>query len=115
MWSSSTVGTKRFHEGTRAWDFLGGIWELLKNREHYDVYVCKRCGRLEFFVDGLGEELRGEPRESDVDLPPPDAPPPEDVYSAEPIECLQCGNTIAAGVSQCPKCGWSYTAPEGPV
>jgi uncharacterized protein YbaR (Trm112 family) len=52
------VGTKKFHEGTRAFDVLGGIWELLKNREQYDVYVCPRCGRLEFFVDGIGEEFR---------------------------------------------------------
>jgi hypothetical protein len=49
-----------FHEGTRAWDFLGGMFELFKNREHFDVYVCKRCGRVELFVDGIGEELRGE-------------------------------------------------------
>lgn len=52
------VGTKKFHEGTRAWDFLGGIWELFKNREHFDVYVCPRCGRVELFVDGVGEEFR---------------------------------------------------------
>jgi hypothetical protein len=54
------LGTKKLHEGTRAWDFFGGIWELLKNREKYDVYVCPRCGRLEFFLDGVGDALRGE-------------------------------------------------------
>lgn len=53
------VGTRHFHEGTRAFDALGGLWELFKNREHFDVYVCPRCGRVEFFVDGIGEELRG--------------------------------------------------------
>lgn len=53
------VGTRYFHEGTRAFDVLGGLWELFKNRERFDVYVCPRCGRVEFFVDGLGEELRG--------------------------------------------------------
>ena len=52
------VGTKKFHEGTRAWDVIGGIWELFKNREHFDVYVCPRCGRVEFFVDRVGEEFR---------------------------------------------------------
>jgi DNA-directed RNA polymerase subunit RPC12/RpoP len=52
------VGTRKFHEGTRAFDFLGGIWELFKNREHFDVYVCSRCGRVEMFVDGIGEDLR---------------------------------------------------------
>jgi hypothetical protein len=54
------AGTKQFHEGTRAFDFLGGVFELLKHREAFDLYVCGRCGRVEFFVDGIGEELRGE-------------------------------------------------------
>ena len=53
-------GTKHFHEGTRFWDFMGGVFELLKKRGAFDVYVCSRCGRVEFFVDGIGEELRGE-------------------------------------------------------
>jgi ribosomal protein S27AE len=48
------VGTKRFHEGTR-WGVLG---ELFTNREHFDVYVCPRCGRVELFVDGIGEQFR---------------------------------------------------------
>lgn len=51
------VGTKRFHEGTR-WGVLGDLGELFTNREHFDVYVCPRCGRVELFVDGIGEEFR---------------------------------------------------------
>ena len=51
------VGRKRFHEGTN-WGFLGEIGELFVKREHFDVYVCPRCGRVEFFVDGIGEEYR---------------------------------------------------------
>ncbi len=51
------VGTKRFHEGTR-WGLLGELGELFTNREHFDVYVCPRCGRVELFVDGIGEEYR---------------------------------------------------------
>ena len=30
--------------------------------------------------------------------------------SAEPIQCLGCGATIAAGNVSCPQCGWSYRA-----
>ncbi|MEC9374070.1 MAG: hypothetical protein VYC34_09505 [Planctomycetota bacterium] len=53
------VGRKKFHEGTRAWAaILGEIGELFVNREHFDVYCCPRCGRVEFFVDGVGEEFR---------------------------------------------------------
>jgi len=51
------VGQKRFHEGAR-WGFFGGLGELFVNRERFDVYVCPRCGRVEFFIDGTGEQLR---------------------------------------------------------
>jgi ribosomal protein L40E len=51
------VGTKKFHEGTH-WGVLGELGELFENREHFDVYVCSRCGRVELFVDGTGEEFR---------------------------------------------------------
>ncbi len=53
------VGTKKFHEGSRGWGFwLGDLGELFVNRQHFDVYVCPRCGRVELFVDGIGEEFR---------------------------------------------------------
>ena len=51
------AGTKRFHEGTN-WGWLGEIGEFFVKKEHFDVYVCPRCGAVEFFVDGIGEELR---------------------------------------------------------
>jgi Zn finger protein HypA/HybF involved in hydrogenase expression len=50
-------GTRAFHEGTR-WGVLGNLGELFVNRETLDVYICPRCGRIEFFVNGIGEELR---------------------------------------------------------
>lgn len=53
------VGTKKFHEGSRGWGFfLGDLGELFVNREHFDIYVYPRCGRVEMFVDGVGEEFR---------------------------------------------------------
>ncbi|MFQ5892595.1 MAG: hypothetical protein ACE5HW_07360 [Candidatus Methanofastidiosia archaeon] len=51
------VGTKKFHEGTH-WGVLGELGELFVKREHFDVYVCPRCGRVELFVDGIGEGFR---------------------------------------------------------
>lgn len=51
------VGSKLFHEGTR-WGALGDIGELFVKKERFDVYVCPRCGRVELFVDGIGEEFR---------------------------------------------------------
>ena len=32
--------------------------ELFVNKQRFDVYVCPRCGRVELFIDGIGEELR---------------------------------------------------------
>ena len=51
------VGTKKFHEGAR-WGALGELGELFVKKEHFDIYVCPRCGRVEFFVDGIVEEFR---------------------------------------------------------
>jgi len=51
------VGTKKFHEGTR-WGALGDIGELFVKKESFDVYCCPRCGRVELFVEGIGEEFR---------------------------------------------------------
>jgi len=51
------VGTKAFHEGTR-WGILGEFGELFVSKERFDVYCCPRCGRVEFFVNGIGEEFR---------------------------------------------------------
>ena len=42
------LGQKSFRE----WGGLG------INREHFDVYVCPRCGHVEFFVAGIGDESR---------------------------------------------------------
>lgn len=55
------VGTKAFHEGTSWGGFFGDLGEFFVNKESFDVYVCQRCGRVEFFVSGIGEEFR--PRE----------------------------------------------------
>jgi uncharacterized protein with PIN domain len=51
------VGTKKFHEGARIGVF-GELAELFVKREHFEVHVCPRCGRVELFVDGIGEEFR---------------------------------------------------------
>jgi hypothetical protein len=45
------------HEETR-WGALGDIGELFVNKEKFDVYFCECCGRVELFVDGIGEEFR---------------------------------------------------------
>jgi hypothetical protein len=51
------LGTRDFHEGTR-WGVFGEIAELFVNKESFELYACPRCGHVEFFVEGVGEELR---------------------------------------------------------
>lgn len=53
------AGTKRFHEGTRL-GVLGDLAELFVGREAYDVYFCTHCGKVELYIDGIGDEQRGE-------------------------------------------------------
>lgn len=53
------LGTRRFHEGTN-WGVLGELGELFVKREQFDIYACPKCGKVEFFVDGVGEGLRQE-------------------------------------------------------
>ncbi len=52
------TGTKEFHEGPGG-GLFSDLTELFMNKERFDVYVCPRCGRVELFVDGIGEEFRG--------------------------------------------------------
>lgn len=33
---------------------------------------------------------------------------PAKTTASEPINCISCGTVIPAGVSSCPKCGWTY-------
>ena len=55
------AGTRRFHHGGGRMDFwLSDLGELFVGRETYDVFFCPACGKVEFFVDGIGEDLRDE-------------------------------------------------------
>lgn len=47
-----------FHEGTRV-GFFGDFFELFQTREELDMFACGSCGHVEFFIGGVGDELRG--------------------------------------------------------
>jgi hypothetical protein len=49
------LGRKRFHEDPN-WGIFGELGELFVKREHFDVYVCPRCGRVEFFIGGAAAQ-----------------------------------------------------------
>ena len=42
-------GKYEFHEGMHTGIF-GNLFELFQNREAFDLYVCPKCGKVEFFV-----------------------------------------------------------------
>ena len=29
---------------------FGNLFELFQNRESFDLYVCPKCGKVEFFI-----------------------------------------------------------------
>ncbi len=59
------VGVERFHEGAR-WGFIGELGELLVRKSSFDLYACGDCGHVEFFLPGVGDELRGKPEKPPV-------------------------------------------------
>lgn len=42
-------GNYKFHEGSNL-GFLGNLFEVLINRESFDIYVCPKCGKVEFYT-----------------------------------------------------------------
>ena len=43
------TGIYRFHEGKR-FGVLGNLFELFVNKESFEIYVCPKCGKVEFFI-----------------------------------------------------------------
>ena len=42
-------GNFKFHEGTRV-GVLGNLFEAFTNRESFDLFICPKCGKVEFFT-----------------------------------------------------------------
>ena len=54
----SFLGTKRFHESGGWTDWLGQMGDFFKGREKFDIFCCQSCGKVEFYLEGVGEALR---------------------------------------------------------
>ena len=55
------AGTRKFRqEESISFTILGFELNPQRLSHRYDIYVCPNCGKAEFFVDGIGDELRGE-------------------------------------------------------
>ncbi|PKF59155.1 hypothetical protein CW748_02910 [Alteromonadales bacterium alter-6D02] len=46
------IGTKNFHQGAR-WGILGDLGEAFVNKQELDMFACKSCGKVEFFIAGF--------------------------------------------------------------
>jgi hypothetical protein len=57
------VGRKRLEGGSDT-GFLRAIGDLFAKHEEFNIYTCPRCGHVEFFVAGVGEETRTQPAPS---------------------------------------------------
>jgi predicted nucleic-acid-binding Zn-ribbon protein len=71
-----------------------------------NVYVCRRCGHLEWFLRSSEQPLATEkefiaPQEFTA------------TQAEEPITCIACDAPIPASVIRCPACGWSYVEDAG--
>lgn len=52
-------GKYKFHEGMNTGMF-GNLFEIFQNREAFDLYVCPKCGKVEFFTPLSGTLIKGE-------------------------------------------------------
>jgi hypothetical protein len=52
------LGTKQFHESGGWTDWLGALGDVFKGREKFDIFCCEHCGKVEFYLEGVGESLR---------------------------------------------------------
>lgn len=57
-------GTRQFHEGAKLGFWMGNLGELFVNRESFVIYHCPTCGKVEFYIDGIGNDFRNDPLES---------------------------------------------------
>ncbi len=48
-------GEHKFHEGFPTGVF-GDFFELFVNKKVFDIYMCPKCGKVEFFVPMKGEK-----------------------------------------------------------
>jgi rubrerythrin len=53
-------GTKYLEGDARRGSLPATLGELFFGRPHYDMYSCPNCGKMEFLLDGVSDELRGE-------------------------------------------------------
>ena len=84
------VGRENLQLGRTGW-ILGDLPNLLAGALNVDIYLCPKCGKLEFFHSNF----EGEPnRYRDEALPEK--------------QCPSCGLSIDFDYPKCPCCGYEF-------
>ncbi len=77
--------TEKIQLGQTGW-ILGDLPNLFAGAMETEIYMCKGCGKVEFFAT--------EPSESNLDLPQ--------------RTCPKCGHTHDFDYPKCPHCKFDY-------
>ena len=91
--------------------FVFGDWpNLIAGSLEAEIYYCRKCGKLEFYLPDFPQTELGEP-EMDNDSFPPDAECEIVGVSMEGIpqvQCPVCGYQHDFDYPRCPKCDYLY-------
>ena len=84
------VGRENLQLGRTGW-ILGDLPNLLAGALNVDIYLCPKCGKMEFFHS----HFEGEPNR----------------YRGEELlekQCPSCGLSIYFDYTKCPCCGFEF-------
>lgn len=91
--------------------FVLGDWpNLFAGSLETEIYYCRKCGKLEFYLPGFPEEEYEEP-DMELDELPPESDQNIVGVSMEGIpqvQCPSCGYRHDFDYPRCPKCEYQY-------
>lgn len=87
------VRTEAFRHGEWG-SVLSALLNIEDDNDELDLHLCPRCGHVEFFVSGVGEEYRSAPDEDGS------------------WRCPQCSNRVPETFDLCWKCEHQRPADE---
>ena len=93
------LGQKEYHEGPR-FGFIGGVGELLVNKDKFHLYACPECTKTELFMR-KPTDAGSYAEESDIHKNLLE-------WTVSGSECLSCKKEMPPDSKRCPHCGWSW-------
>lgn len=89
---------------------FGDLPNLLAGALEVEIYVCHKCGKLEFMFPGYPEEAYCEPEMEEEELPPEAMQEIVGVSmdGVPQVRCPACRRKHDFDYPQCPRCGYQY-------